>query len=64
MRLLDDVRLIESEILAPPTVGTSASKRPYGAPNVTKIRARRYGLYPVILRHRSHNITRLLLRRR
>ena len=38
--------------------------RAYGAPNVTKIRARRYGLYPVILRHGPRNITRSALRRR
>ena len=31
--------------------------RLYGVPNVTKIRAWRYELYPVILRHISRNIT-------
>ena len=32
--------------------------RTYGAPNVTKIRARRYALYPAILRRPPRNITR------
>ena len=32
--------------------------RSYGAPDVTKIRAQRYALYPAILRHGPRNITR------
>ena len=32
-----------------------------GAPNVTKIRARRYVIYPVILRHGPRNITQSAL---
>ena len=42
----------------------TSTSRAYGAPNVTKIKARCYRLYLVILRHRLRNITLSVLRRR